>query len=258
MTHTFPCILAVLALAAGCRGVRHAPVPSDDPTLAVLGASDIACGAVAVAPDLAVTASHCVPETVVHFLMAADSGRPSRARRGFVVARDASSDLAVFSSSELVPAELGDDSPLRSTASMIAHVPIPWGVVAVHPHDVEDGFVRTERLRVGASGSGLWNSDWQLVGVAIGNDNRAGYFASTSRVLGLLRSVPRDARGRVVAGDTRECAVVEERGPTNARKRRPGPGAEDVRKLLDKASERRGRIDTKLTELGQALGSETR
>jgi hypothetical protein len=228
--------------------------PGDDSTLAVLGTEQIACAAVAVSPELAVTASHCVPETVVHYLVAPDGKEKTRVGRGFVVVRDPTNDLAIFATSRLVPAELREEPPeLHGVVSMVAHVPKPWGVVAIHPSELEDGFLRTERLRVGASGSGLWDSDWRLVGVAIGNDNQAGYFASASLIRALVREVPRDSRGRIqkssqpkVCGNlVRDLSAYPEH-----------PEAVDVRRLLDKASEKNQRIDVGLSDVGEKLETE--
>src|SRR5262245_62696439 len=70
MTRRF---LAVLAFAvpavAGCHRAGEVAGPTDDATLAVLGSGTITCGAVAISRDLAVTANHCVPEAVVHYLL---------------------------------------------------------------------------------------------------------------------------------------------------------------------------------------------
>lgn len=232
----------------------EAAAPSDDSTLAVLGTGQIACAAVAITPELAVTASHCVPETVVHYLMAPDGQQKSRIGRGFVVVRDPTNDLAVFATSRLVPAVLRDEPPeLDGVASMVAHVPKPWGVVAIHPNDVEDGFLRTERLRVGASGSGLWDSDWQLVGVAIGNDNQAGYFASTNLIRALVREVPRDSRGRIQkSSQPKVCGnLARDLSGYPAH-----PEAVDVSALLHKASEKNQRIDVGLADVGQTIETE--
>jgi hypothetical protein len=73
------------------------------------------------------------------------------------------------------------------TTRMVAHVPAPWTTVRVRPGELEEGFLHTDRLEAGASGSGLWNDDGELVGVAIGNDSVSGYFASIPRISRMLR-----------------------------------------------------------------------
>ena len=249
-------VLVGAALALGCHGMRQMPAETDDSTLAVLGKDQIACGAVALTRDLAVTANHCVPETVVNYLMAPDGQQKTRTGLGFVVVRDPASDLALFATTHLIPAELRDDPPeVDGVASMVAHVPKPWGVVAIHPSDVDEGFVRTERLRVGASGSGLWDSDWRLVGIAIGNDNQVGYFATARLVSELVRHVPRDARGRIqTTSEPKICGNVglgERAVPEH-------PEGVNVPKLLDKASEKRRRIDTGLADLEAKVEAERR
>jgi hypothetical protein len=244
-------IIAVAALVSACHAVREVPEASDDSTLAVLGTNNIACGAVAISPDLAVTASHCVPETVVNYLMAPDGRQRTRPGRGFVVVRDPANDLALFATSHLVPAELRQSpAELDEVTSMVAHVPKPWGVVAIHPLKVDAGFVRTERLRVGVSGSGLWDSDWHLVGVAIGNDNRSGYFASTPLIRELVRQVPRDTRGRIQT--TREpivCGNDERDLPTRPKH----PEGVDVAGLLDKATQKSLQIEQELSHVGSQV-----
>jgi hypothetical protein len=186
--------------------------------------------------------------------MAPDGKQKSRVGRGFVVVRDPTNDLAVFATSRLVPAELREEPPeLHDVASMVAHVPKPWGVVAIHPKDVEDGFLRTERLRVGASGSGLWDSDWRLVGVAIGNDNQAGYFATASLIRALVREVPRDKRGRIQkSSQPKVCGNLAR----DLSDRPDHPEAVDVRGLLDKATEKNQRIDMGLADVGEKIETE--
>jgi hypothetical protein len=247
-------IFAGAALAVGCHGMREMPASTDDSTLAVLGKDKIACGAVALTRDLAVTANHCVPETVVNYLMAPDGQQKTRTGLGFVVVRDPASDLALFATTHLIPAELRDEPPeVDGVASMVAHVPKPWGVVAIHPSDVDEGFVRTERLRVGASGSGLWDSDWRLVGIAIGNDNHVGYFATARLVSELVRHVPRDARGRIqTASEPKICGNIG----LSERSVPEHPDGVNVPKLLDKASEKRRRIDTGLADLEAKVETE--
>jgi hypothetical protein len=242
------------ALVSACHRMGEVAAPSDDSTLAILGTDNIACGAVAVTSELAVTASHCVPETIVRYLMAPDGKQKSRPGRGFVVVRDPKNDLAVFATSHLVPAELREEPPeLDGVASMVAHVPKPWGVVAIHPDEMDDGFVRTERLRVGASGSGLWDSNWRLVGVAVGNDNQAGYFATAALIRALVREVPRDARGRIQKSDqpkvcgnlARDLSAYPDH-----------PDAVNVPALLDKASEKNHRIDEGLAGVSETIATE--
>lgn len=249
-------VFAMAALAAGCHGMREMPASTDDSTLAVLGKDQIACGAVALTRDLAVTANHCVPETVVNYLMAPDGQLKTRTGRGFVVVRDPASDLALFATTHLVPAELRDAPPeVDGVVSMVAHVPNPWGVVAIHPSEVDEGFVRTERLRVGASGSGLWDSDWRLIGIAIGNDNHAGYFASARLVNELVRHVPRDARGRIqTSSEPKICGNIglgERAVPEH-------PEGVNVPKLLDKVNEKKQRIDVGLADVQSRVEAENR
>jgi len=248
-------LLVLAAVGAGCHGMGEMPAESDDSTLALLGSGTIACGAVAITRDLAVTASHCVPETVVNYLMAPDGQKRTRAGRGFVVVRDPTNDLALFATTHLVPAELRDQPPeLDAVASMVAHVPKPWGVVAIHPSEVDEGFVRTERLRVGVSGSGLWDSDWHLVGVAIGNDNQSGYFASARLIAELVRNVPRDARGRIeTSSEPKLC------GNDPSRESSPHPehpDAVNVRRLLDIATEKNHRIELGLKDVAAKVEPE--
>lgn len=251
MTHRI--LAAVMALVAGCHRAGEVAGPTDDATLAVLGGASITCGAVAISRDLAVTANHCVPETVVHYLFSPEGVQKTRPGRGFVVVRDPTNDLALFATSNLVPAELREKPPeLDAVASMVAHVPKPWGVVALHPSDIDDGFVRTERLRVGVSGSGLWDSDWRLVGVAIGNDKELGYFATARLIAELLRYVPRDARGRIQTGEPALCGTPG----SDPSKHPEHPEAIDVRQLLDRAHSRRHRIDVGLAEVGTKMDTE--
>jgi hypothetical protein len=182
-------LLAVHAfLSSGCHKAVQGPAIGDEPTLAIEGPHGIVCGAVAFAPNLAVTASHCVPGRIVRYTTLERRGVKSRTGTGFVVRRDAASDLAAFTGVGLVPAELSRSvpDPERSTR-MVAHVPLPWSTVRVHPRELEEGFLHTERLEAGASGSGLWSDAGELVGVAIGNDSRSGYFASIPRISRMLR-----------------------------------------------------------------------
>ncbi len=248
-------ILVTLAFVVGCHRVGEVAGATDDATLAVLGGNSIMCGAVAISRDLAVTANHCVPETVVHYLLAPEGAQQTRPGRGFVVVRDPTNDLALFATSNLVPAELRRRPvDLDNVASMVAHVPKPWGVVALHPRDIDDGFVRTERLRVGVSGSGLWDSDWRLVGVAVGNDKDAGYFATSNLIGELLRYVPRDTRGRIQTGEPRQCGTPEDDPSSHPEH----PEGVDVQELLDKAHAKRHRIDVGLSDVGSKMDSEER
>jgi hypothetical protein len=182
-------VLAVHAfLSSGCRRAVEGPAIGDEPTLAIEGPHGIVCAAVAFAPNLAVTASHCVPGRIVRYTTLERGGVKSRTGTGFVVRRDAASDLAAFTATGLVPAELSRALPdPQRTTRMVAHVPMPWSTVRVHPHELDEGFVHTERLEAGASGSGLWTDAGELVGVAIGNDSESGYFASIPRISRMLR-----------------------------------------------------------------------
>lgn len=175
-------------LSSGCQKAVAKPAIGDAPTLAIEGPRGIQCGAVAFAPNLAVTASHCVPGRLVRYTTRARDGVESRSGVGFVVRRDAASDLAAFTGTGLVPALLSRAVPdPERTTRMVAHVPTPWSTVRVHPRQLDEGFLHTERLEPGASGSGLWNDDGELVGVAIGNDSASGYFASIPRISRMLR-----------------------------------------------------------------------
>lgn len=175
-------------LSAGCQRHVEPPTIGDQPTLALEGPHGIMCAAVAFAPNLAVTASHCVPGRIVRYATLARNGAKAQSGVGFVVRRDAASDLAAFTATGLVPAELSRALPdPERTTRMVAHVPSPWTTVRVHPRELDEGFLHTERLEAGASGSGLWNDYGELVGVAIGNDSESGYFASIPRISRMLR-----------------------------------------------------------------------
>jgi hypothetical protein len=182
-------LLAVHAfLSSGCRAAAEPPTIGDVPTLAIEGRRGIVCAAVAFAPNLAVTASHCVPGRIVRYATIGRHGMKARHGVGFVVRRDAGSDLAAFTATGLVPAELSRAMPEpERTTRMVAHVPEPWTTVRLRPRELEEGFLHTERLEAGASGSGLWNDHGELVGVAIGNDSASGYFASIPRISRMLR-----------------------------------------------------------------------
>jgi hypothetical protein len=151
----------------------------------------VACAAVAVAPNLAITANHCVPGDEVAFVTASRNGRAQRNGGGHVVGRESSSDLALFEASGLIAATLSPD-PLdgEHATLLVTHVPAPWSVLELHPRGAHDGYVQTERLEVGMSGSGLWDDGGRLVGIAVGNDASAGYFAGTARIRALLAQAP--------------------------------------------------------------------
>jgi hypothetical protein len=175
-------------LSTGCRQNVEVPSIGDRPTIAIEGPHGIMCAAVAFAPNLAVTASHCVPGRIVRYSTLDRRGSKASSGVGFVVRRDAASDLAAFTATGLVPARISRAVPdPERTTRMVAHVPSPWSTVRVHPHDLDEGFVHTERLEAGASGSGLWTDSGELVGVAIGNDSVSGYFASIPRISRMLR-----------------------------------------------------------------------
>jgi hypothetical protein len=175
-------------LSSGCHRAVDTPAIGDEPTLAIEGPHGIVCGAVAFAPNLAVTASHCVPGRIVRYTTLERRGVKSRTGTGFVVRRDAASDLAAFTATGLVPAAISRSIPdPERTTRMVAHVPTPWSTVRVRPRELDEGFLHTERLEAGASGSGLWNDSGELVGVAIGNDSVSGYFASIPRISRMLR-----------------------------------------------------------------------
>jgi hypothetical protein len=181
-------VLAAPALSSGCRQAVDAPTIGDQPTLAIEGPHGILCAAVAFAPDLAVTASHCVPGRIVRYTALEQRGAKTRSGVGFVVRRDAASDLAAFTATGLVPAPISRVMPSTERPTrMVAHVPTPWSTVRVRPRELDEGFLHTERLALGASGSGLWNDDGELLGVAIGNDATSGYFASIPRISRMLR-----------------------------------------------------------------------
>jgi S1-C subfamily serine protease len=163
----------------------------DEPTLAILGPDGVTCGAVAVTPSLAVTANHCVSEGEVTYVTATHDGRADRTAFGVVVAREVTSDLAVFSGSGFVPATIEQGNvEFEHATTLVTHVPAPWTLAKRHPLDTRDGFVQTERLESGMSGSGLWDDAGRLVGIAVGNDARSGYFAGRGRILSLLRAAP--------------------------------------------------------------------
>jgi len=181
-------LIPLLGLVAGCRAAVERPRAGDEPTLALHGPAGILCGAVAIAPDLAVTAGHCAPGRIVRYTTIEKTGKPSRSGTGIVVRRDAASDLAAFTASGLVPAELSRAAPDPGRVTrIVAHTPQPWTTRAIRTLSFDEGFLHTERLAVGTSGCGLWNDAGELIGVAIGNDRSAGYFASIPRISRMLR-----------------------------------------------------------------------
>lgn len=189
-------IASVLALGlavTACETMTPpAPPKMDDaPTLAILGPDGVTCAAVALTPTLAVTANHCVPEREVSFVTASHTGQADRTVLGVVVAREVTSDLAVFSASGLVPATLAPGSvDYEHATTIVTHVPAPWTAARLRAVDAREGFVQTERLESGMSGSGLWDDGGRLVGIAVGNDADSGYFAGTGRILKLLHEAP--------------------------------------------------------------------
>jgi hypothetical protein len=163
----------------------------DEPTLAILGHDGVICAAVALTPTLAVTANHCAPEEGVSFVTATRMGKPDRTGLGVVVVRDARSDLAVFAGSGFVPARVNEGAlDVEHATTLVTHVPAPWTTLELRPKEVHEGFVRTERLDSGMSGSGLWDDGGELVGIAVGNDARSGYFAGAERIVDLVRLAP--------------------------------------------------------------------
>jgi hypothetical protein len=206
----------------------------DEPTLAILGADGVTCAAVALTPTLAVTANHCVPDQDVSFVTASHTGQPDRTAFGIVIARDATSDLAVFSGTGLVAATLADGVvDYEHATTLVTHVPAPWSVAQLHPSETREGFVRTERLETGMSGSGLWDDGGRLVGIAVGNDASAGYFAGTARIREVMR-------------DTPMSAPLKQAPPSAALW---GDPALSLETLIASARNRRERIETKLEHL---------
>jgi hypothetical protein len=184
-------ILALLAATACHEATVAGPVVGDEPTLAILGPDGVTCGAVALSATLAVTANHCVPDNDVSFVTATRMGTPDRTAFGVVVARAAASDLAVFATTGLVPASLADGNiDYEHATTVVTHIPTPWSVSKLHPHNATQGFLQTERLEVGMSGSGLWDDGGRLVGIAVGNDESSGYFAGADRIRQLVDLSP--------------------------------------------------------------------
>jgi hypothetical protein len=183
--------ICLFSAAPACHAERPAPLVNDAPTLAILGDDGVICGAVAVAPTLAITANHCVPEREVAFVTASRSGEPDRTAHGTVISRDAASDLALISSDGLVPAELAPPViDYEHATTVVSHIPSPWSVTTLRPVDERDGFVQTPRLESGMSGSGLWDDGGRLVGIAVGNDQKLGYFAGRERLQHLMQGLP--------------------------------------------------------------------
>ena len=192
----FLCSWALLSVIS-CRAETAPPSPTlgDEPTLAILGHDGVTCGAVALTTELAITANHCVPEAAVSFVTANRNGQADRTSLGIVVAREVTSDLAVFSGDGLVPATLARGTiDYEHATRIVTHVPVPWSTVRLHPTDAREGYVQTERLDSGMSGSGLWDDGGHLVGIAVGNDAKCGYFAGSARILRLLKAAPVESR----------------------------------------------------------------
>jgi hypothetical protein len=222
-------------IGVGCHAeVAHRV--GDQPTLAVLGESGIVCGAVAVAPRLAVTANHCARTDLVEYVAPTRRG-DHRNGLGVVVWRDAASDLAVFLAEGLIPAELAE-GPIEAerVTALVTHVPEPWTLSAVQLSEIEHGFLRTGRLRVGMSGSGLWDDRGRLVGVAVGNDAKQGYFAGSERIAALLRGAPGGANLRAKAVELRDPALWDDESLT-------------FEEMLDAARKRHDHIEAELTRL---------
>jgi len=201
----------VCSLLFGCHAERPGAAVNDEPTLAILGPDGVTCAAVAVTASLAVTANHCVPEQQVTFVTASRDGRADRTASGSVVTREANSDLAVFSATGLVPATLAPgEVDFEHATTIVTHVPAPWSVTTRRPLDAREGFLLTPRLASGMSGSGLWDDGGRLVGIAVGNDQVAGYFAGRDRIRTLLEHVPQGTRGDAppfAPSDTRPAAL---------------------------------------------------
>lgn len=182
--------ICLIPAASACHAERPAPLVNDAPTLAILGEDGVICGAVAVAPTLAITANHCVPERDVAFVTASRSGEPDRTAHGTVISRDATSDLALISSDGLVAAEIAPAAiDYEHATTVVSHIPSPWSVTTLRPIDERDGFVQTPRLESGMSGSGLWDDGGRLVGIAVGNDQTLGYFAGRERLRHLIQGL---------------------------------------------------------------------
>lgn len=184
-------IAAICLLSAGCHAETPAPRVSDEPTLAILGTEGVVCAAVAVTPTLAVTANHCVPASEVTFVTASRNGQADRTGYGVVIRREETTDLAVFSGTGFVPATLAPGAiDFEHATTLITHVPAPWTADVRRPLEAGDGFLKTARLESGMSGSGLWDDGGRLVGIAVGNDRTAGYFADKERIRRLMERVP--------------------------------------------------------------------
>lgn len=188
-------VSAVFLTLVACHATHVTPAAmGDEPTLAILGEDGVTCGAVALTTMFAVTANHCVPEKDVSFVTASRTGEADRTGFGVVVAREATSDLAVFRGAGFVPATLADGSiDYEHATTLVTHVPVPWSVAKLHPSDAREGYLQTELLESGMSGSGLWDDGGRLVGIAVGNDAHGGYFAGAARIRKLLNETPLDA-----------------------------------------------------------------
>jgi hypothetical protein len=186
----------VCLLIFGCHAERPAPNVNDEPTLAILGPDGVICAAVAITPALAVTANHCVSDKEVTFVTASRNGQADRTVYGVVVAREEASDLAVFTGTALVPAVIAPGRvDYEHATTLITHVPAPWTVTRRRPLDASQGFLKTDRLELGMSGSGLWDDGGRLVGIAVGNDQSLGYFADRARIRRLVDQVPHPQLG---------------------------------------------------------------
>jgi hypothetical protein len=185
-------ILFAVWFLAACAAPQQPITPmGDEPTLALLGQDGVICAAVALTPTLAVTANHCAPEDSVSFVTATRMGKADRTGLGVVIVRDVRSDLAVFAGSGFVPARVAEGRiDYEHATTLVTHVPTPWTIAEVRARDAHEGFLRTQRLDTGMSGSGLWDDGGQLVGVAVGNDATSGYFAGTELITDLVRLAP--------------------------------------------------------------------
>ena len=224
---------------AGCHAELGGESVPDQATLVVLGDGGIACSAVAIGPKLAVTANHCVKTSLVAFTSAGRRGTAVRRGLGVVVIRDPSSDLAAFAAEGLTSAELAvGEVDYEHATTLVTHVPKPWSRYEVRPREVASGFLLTERLRSGMSGSGLWDDAGHLVGVAVGNDAHSGYFADGSRIAALL-------------GHTRQLTEAKA-------KPQPGQGAVwgdsrlSLDAMLEATKQKRGHIEAALRDLEAA------
>jgi hypothetical protein len=218
-------------MLAGCHAEPAPAHVSDEPTLAILGTDGVVCAAVAVTSTLAVTANHCVPESQVTFVTASRTGRADRTASGFVVRREETVDLAVFSGTGFIPALLAPGSiDYEHATTLITHVPAPWTVATRRPLEAREGFLKTARLESGMSGSGLWDDGGRLVGIAVGNDETSGYFVDKERIRHLVELVP---AAPVVPGPAAPAALW-------------GDPMLDMNELLAGAERRRRHIESDL------------